>query len=686
MKNVILFQICIFILSMILYIPVYPNKTETFQKLYKKYTESDTDTARYNNAVFIAKYYETVALDSSLQWHHKASDIAEKINPLTFAKSYQSIGEFYLNITERDSSAFYFEKALQIFEAENIQDEQLQCWEQLANLYLDLGHYDKTLDLTLKQLEAYKKRGNKAKIAHAYQDLGYLYYFMGEYALTLENYLTAMNLFQAANLDYEYNICKYYNAMLYFEIGDYETCRTILLEALAFFKEYEAKSEGGVSYAATIYKRIALLDIETGDYDEGLAYCDSAFTILVDGPSIGWVYAHLGVLYTRKDNFEKATENFRLSKKYIPECNVCYWPVYTDISEYFLHFDMPDSAIHYCNITLERAVTYRYDIRILRTYKILAQAYEANGDYANAFKYAQKYNDLYQSALSKRKLAMLKNEEQKQANLHIEKLENENQLFTAKMEKQQLMLLILLSLAVILILLIVFIYKSQKQKQRLIENAKEIEIIKSRIEGQEEERTRIARELHDGIAADLTGVKINLNNFSSNRESTENVENIVDRLTQIGNEVRAISHNLSSPAFAETTLEEVMQSFILQFTGKKELSIKLNIFPKIDWEQIDIQIQKELYRIFQEIVNNTIKYSHATELTAQIVKHDEYLSLIFEDNGKGFDPKRTNGTGLSNIKKRIQSLNGSIDISSESGEGCSIVIEVPLVTEQKQVV
>ena len=673
----------VFVLGILINNPAYSGQSLNRSDLHEMYNRSVSDTARYNKALELAQYYETISPDSALTWYHQAKDIAKLIDRITLAKSYQLIGEYYLNLTERDSSAFYLEKALQIFEAENMTDQVMLTWEQLSDIYQDLGEYYKTLDITLKQLDANRRTGDKAKIARSYQDLGYLYYFMGDYALTYKYYSMAMDLYLAENLLYEYNINRYYSALMYFEIGDYETCESILKDALPFFKKYESDHEDGISYTATIYKRLALLDIETGKYNEGIIYCDSAFTLLKDGPSIGWVYAHLGALYTRMNNFEKATENFQLSKKYVPDCNSCFWPVYTDISEYFLHFNMPDSAIYYCNITLDRAVTFRYDIRILRTYKVLANAYEAIGDHANAYKFSQEYNELYQSALSKRKLAMLKNEEHKAASSHIEKLESENQMFSSLVGRQKFMLVILFSLVIILILFIILVYKSHKQKQRLMEQSKEIAVIKSRIEGQEEERARIARELHDGIAADLTGVRMNLVSQAKGYESTGPVNVIIDRIAQIGNEVRAISHNLSSPVFSDTTLEEVIEGFILQFTGKNELEINLNIYPRLDWNKIDFKIQKELYRVFQEVVNNTIKYSQASELMVQIVKHDNYLSLIFEDNGKGFNPEAKSGTGLSNIKERIQSLNGEIDISSEIGKGCSISIEVPLIIEHE---
>ena len=277
MKNVKPLLTTFFILSIVLNISANLKRDVISLELREEFGKSLTDTARYNKAIALAEYYKTVDIDSSTLWLHKALCIARTIDQRTTAKSYRSIGEFYLNLNEQDSAAFYFEKALQFFEDENMLDEQLQCWEILADLYLDLGKYDKTLDLTQKQLEAHKKSGNKAKIARAYQDLGYLYYFMGEYASTLENYTIAMNIYQSEHLEYEYYICSYYNAMMYYEIGDYETCRKTLLEDLTFFKKYESGRAEGVSYAATIYKRMALLDIETGYYQEGLEYCDSAF-------------------------------------------------------------------------------------------------------------------------------------------------------------------------------------------------------------------------------------------------------------------------------------------------------------------------------------------------------------------------------------------------------------------------
>jgi two-component system, NarL family, sensor kinase len=672
-----------FILSLIP-IEVFSTSTTSVTDLKKEYLKLTPDTVKFRQVKLLAKYYESINHDSAVYWYKTAIDLSQRINKKSLGQGYFLLSEYYLNKAMRDSSAFFSEKALKLFEEENLSGEIFNCIEQLSANYIDLGEYNKAIDLKLKKLELSKNLKLQAKIGQAYHDLGYLYFFMGEYYMSLRNYLEAMDVFQKEKLDYEYFVSKYYCSLLYFEIGDYENCEKLLQESLVFFKKYEKnQGEDALSYSSTIYKRLALLDIEKGSYDRGINYCDSAFTLLKDGSSIGWVYAHLGVIYTKMNNYPKAKENFDLSKKYMPLCDHCYWPIYTDISEYFLHFNMVDSAIYYCNKTLERAVTYRYDIRILRTYKVMAKAYEAKCDYAQAYLYSEKYNDLYDKALNKRKLAMLKNAEQERSTLKIETLESEKEKIAYDLARQKLILIFSIAFALVLTLLFIIIYKSQKQKHRLLQQAKEIEVVKSRIAGQEEERSRIARELHDGIAADLTGVRINLANLKFEPNEPFPIKNIVTQITNIGNEIRTISHNLASPTFTDTTLEEAIESFILQIKGKTELHIKLNVYPKVNWSAIDYHIQKEVYRIFQEIVNNTVKYSFASELSMQIVKHQTHLSVVFEDNGKGFTESETEGIGLNNIRKRIQLMNGEIEISSSKGKGCSIAIEVPLIPTPK---
>lgn len=613
------------------------------------------------------------------------SDTLKLYNKKDSGDLYIKLADYFESAKLLDSSALFCEKALKVFETEKRYDQIYNCFQQLAMLYLDLGEYSKCSEIRIKQLELSKKLKLPAKIAQSHHEMGYLYFFMGEYDLSLENYIKAMDIYKNEKLEYDYNVTNYYCALLYFEIGDYENCEKLLQQSLSFFRIYEAIhiDDTKPSYTATIYKRLALLDIEKENYKRGIVYCDSAFSLLKDGASIGWVYDHRGVIYTKLNNYKKATENFALSKKYAPQCDHCYWPIYTDISEYFLHFGMLDSAIYYCNKTLERAITYRYDIRILRTYKVMAKVYETKGEYKKAYEFMEKYNDLYQKALNKRKLAMLKNAEHKKLGERNMLLENENQEFAYSLARQRLILIFSAITALILSILFFILFKNQKQKQRLLKNAKKMEVIQSRIAGQEEERTRIARELHDGIAADITGIRINLNNLTSNSLEPYPVSTIINKLINIGNEIRAISHNLASPNFTDTTLEEITRSFIHQFIGKEDLQIKLSVYPKIDWAEIDFAIQKELYRIFQEVVNNTVKYSFATELSVQIVKQESCLSLIFDDNGKGFAENKTDGIGLKNIKKRVEMLKGDIEITSTRNMGCSISIEVPLTMQPK---
>jgi signal transduction histidine kinase len=659
------------------------EKIDQLDSLKLIYANATSDTARITSALEIAECSSS-AFSDAIYWSQKAISLTTKLNDQRLGDSYSLLANLYLQITKRDSAAFYFEKALAANLAVNNSKKAIENYDALATIYLDLGEYIKANDYYNQKLLLSQKLKDAFSIGASYRDLGHLYSFMGEYYLSIENYLKAQDVFKEANNLDEYNITLYYSALMYFEIGDYKNNEKLLKEALAFFRVWEPvnRSEEGFSYAAGIYKRLALLDIATENYEQGLVYCDSAFTLLKDGPSIGWVYAHRGEIYTKLNNFKKATENFDSSKVYIPECNQCYWPVYTNISEYFLHFGMLDSALYYCNKTLERSITYRLDIRILRTYNVLAQVYQAKGDYDKAFFYSQKYIEWYKQAWDKRKLAMLKNAENDyfttKSNEEIRLLNEANLEYKYQSARQKLIIGFISVLILVVSILFYIVFKNQKQKQRLLEHERELSIIKSRIVGQDEERARIARELHDGVAADLSGIRIHLSSLPIYRDEPVIMNQIITQINQVGNEVRNISHNLTSPVFAETNLEEIIQSYIHQFRGKTHLTIELAIYPEINWTEVRTTIQKELYRIFQEVVNNTLKHANATQLSVQIVKHDSSINIIFEDNGKGFDNITTDGIGLKNIKERVQLLDGDIDILSVPSRGASVTIEIPL--------
>ena len=253
------------------------------------------------------------------------------------------------------------------------------------------------------------------------------------------------------------------------------------------------------------------------------------------------------------------------------------------------------------------------------------------------------------------------------------------------MEKQISQRNIIISITVLLILILIFSsiliisYKNKIRSNNIIASKnKEISNQKSNIEGQELERKRIAKELHDGIASNLASIKLRLidNQLKSNNEG---LQDIIIQIDESCKEVRAISHNLLPLNFTNITLNNLLIDLGNKFNSSNKLNIELEYFQKDENVIISENIKLEIYRIVQELLHNIIKHAQASVATISLLIENDEVYLGVDDNGIGFiveaDKK---GVGITNIESRIISLSGKFIIDSKLGRGTAVNINFPL--------
>jgi PAS domain S-box-containing protein len=205
------------------------------------------------------------------------------------------------------------------------------------------------------------------------------------------------------------------------------------------------------------------------------------------------------------------------------------------------------------------------------------------------------------------------------------------------------------------------------------------------VEAQEEERKRIAKDIHDGIGQMLTALKFNIE--SINAENIENTTVKVDRLKDLlGNlikEVRTVTFNLTPPELIDYGIVPTIQKLadrLSELTGKKVLFENKTNFKG----RFDSLVETNLYRVVQEAVNNALKYAESNYILISISHSNQLLSIVIDDDGKGFDPqklvatKSESGMGLFFMKERINYINGRIFINSAKNNGTRITINVNL--------
>jgi two-component system NarL family sensor kinase len=220
----------------------------------------------------------------------------------------------------------------------------------------------------------------------------------------------------------------------------------------------------------------------------------------------------------------------------------------------------------------------------------------------------------------------------------------------------------------------------QQQRIRELEKDRQLVAVDSMLQGQEEERSRLAKDLHDGLGGLLSGVKFSLSNMKDNLIITPDnmavFERSLDMLDTSIKELRRVAHNMMPEMLTKFGLDEALKEYCNTINTTKLLVVKYQSLG------LNARIEKPteiiIYRIIQELLNNIMKHAEATDAIVQVVKEESRLSIIIEDNGKGFNTallKDNKGAGLTSIQSRVDYLKGRLEIHSEEGKGTLINIE-----------
>ncbi|MGB3005222.1 MAG: ATP-binding protein [Chitinophagaceae bacterium] len=222
--------------------------------------------------------------------------------------------------------------------------------------------------------------------------------------------------------------------------------------------------------------------------------------------------------------------------------------------------------------------------------------------------------------------------------------------------------------------------KLQEQKIAELEKEKLLSATQSLLKGQEDERSRMAKDLHDGLGGLLSGVKLQLGAMKGNlilsEEHGRTFNNALFKLDESISEMRRVAHNMMPEALMKLGLQQALQDYCDGLSESQSFKINGEFYGLENRMEPSTEIV--VYRIVQELLNNAVKHSDATTILAQVIRHGNNLSITVEDNGKGFDTSVTDftkGAGLANVKSRVEYLKGQMDLRSNTGKGTSVHIE-----------
>ena len=245
---------------------------------------------------------------------------------------------------------------------------------------------------------------------------------------------------------------------------------------------------------------------------------------------------------------------------------------------------------------------------------------------------------------------------------------------------------------IFVILAIIFIVYYRRIQSLKMERSLQQEISHRLIEKQEEERTRIAQEMHDSLGQDLLFIKnrllLTIQDTNVDSKTSDNLNQISEDVSEALKSVREISHNLRPPDLDRLGLRETLLSLLHAFRKSTSLKVRGEIGNVNGLVQPELEIN--IVRIFQESIGNILKHSGATECQILMVERNDSLIIEISDNGKGFDPdyyvtgrERSSGLGLMGMIERVKILGGKIFINSNPGKGTRIEISMGLNKNRK---
>jgi len=312
--------------------------------------------------------------------------------------------------------------------------------------------------------------------------------------------------------------------------------------------------------------------------------------------------------------------------------------------------------------------------RLMHSYE-LAGTFAKLGDMASAYKWQKEYGTLLDSISKSRNAKDINALEAKFRNAENEKkivelnAANEKANFAAKSNRLTSALLGIVSL--FLLIVVVLGYYFYRNNRKSFAQQEQIKITQAMLDGQEAERTRVARDLHDGLGGMLAAVKINLSDYA--QEGKKELDGIIHQLDQSVSELRRIAHNMMPEMLLRLGLEASLRDLCGSLLSEN-LVIDFQ-YLGVD-KTIPAQEQITIYRIVQELLANAVKHANARNVLLQCSQLEGVFFITIEDDGKGIR-EEGHGMGLNNIKSRVAYLNGKMEILSKGPQqGTSINIEL----------
>ncbi|GAA4746009.1 tetratricopeptide repeat-containing sensor histidine kinase [Flavisolibacter ginsenosidimutans] len=641
------------------------------------------------------------AQDTALLRLQRLPDDTAKANRLlAFARTYFGIDN---------------KKAIEILEQGQKLSEQLHYDLGLAVAYKRIGYihgqegaYQDAINYYRLALNYYRNTKNVADVLAIYNNMGANLRQLGRVDSAIHYYMEGIERIEATDLEKESKSTKQdlltTYALLNTNVSSLYGTMENVPKALAYGEKAiaAAKKLGDTSQLVLALVSVSHANEVKKDFASGLNYAREAVRLakLQDEPiALSKSYHLLSICYTGLGNLDSAIYAAQRSMQLAKESDrQLYITSFLDLADAYhekKEYRKEEALLMQGLKELQAVNNMAFYGRNL--YEKLANTKYALGDYKAAFDFFEKSIAYKDSTLSEENRETVAKLETQYQTAEKEKVISENKLQLAQkdlqLQKNRNYMYYTLAALVVALLIAALLFIRARHKRRLhqkelkaIQQQKELQLLQALMQGEEKERSRIAKDLHDGVAGMLAAVKMHFSSMpmADELESTEGYRQGMKLLNEATQEVRKTSHNLMPEVLLQHGLDEALRRYCASVNNSRTLHIEYDSWGEVD--RFDDGFELSVYRIVQELVNNIIKHSQATQAMVQLTQQKDLLSISIEDNGVGFsNDGGKEGMGLRSLQSRIKAMNGKLEVEASEQSGVSAYLEFDVAELKKEI-
>jgi len=602
--------------------------------------------------------------------------------PITDQKLKENIAWFQgtMRVIEKQHNTDSVITALKLILDDAVHDrDNWKCTTVLLKIgekYMDKGDFSQAM-VCMKQAIGYSRSLPPIEVSNAYQHLGWVYFELGDYVTASENFYTALDYLKKNKTFFAPNQVSLCNDLgqVYSRLHEND-------KALHYYNEGEA-----TALKNNLHHAVVFILYNKGEYYTSIHEPDSARKYYMRVNDVGdqamqvrqdikaMAMEGMGKTYLESGDYEQAAGYLEQAVRLTENK---YNSIWTE-SSFFLgdalyRLKAYKRAESVLTAALKNAAANKLKDNEVNGYASLVAVYKATGQYARALDCMDSIRVLKDSLVSaeKAKAIILMDikfqtaEKDKQIALQNSKIARKNMWIIAIGGYIILMLAVLLGL---------YLHMLNKNRSAMKEN--KIRILNAAVEGGDSERSRIARELHDGIGGMLSAAMMRFSSMYHDNaaiRSSPAYREAMNILREMGDEIRKTAHNLMPEVLLKQSLPEAVRLFCNAVQHDGTLKIDFQSYGSFD--DLSQTFKLNLYRIVQELTRNVVLHARASHVLVQLLQTEDKLIVTVEDNGTGFNVEEARGgLGLHNVRTRASNTGGQLIIESVAGKGTTVIIE-----------